>query len=573
MNTEKGAGRMTAAEFNFAEVKPMEQQSVAEKKPNRKTLIILGAVVAAVIVIIAAAMAVRHNNEVNYRIERVVSELENCTQSGKPSYPEVDDYVLGTDDSYYEQVKDNQKLAKAITAAMEDFCTDAGDNESSGGAFEASGIQRVYSMAAVLEYLGYENEKVKECMDGLVAQALTEVQGQDNWLVTRSVYIAFLKYKALPYYTSDETLLPDEEIISAYAARWQEVKREMPNGKANLDDFLEEVMKIATTSPVTIPARIDGTLEGSDMATGVNGAPVLETYLDVEKMLPYNELVDALEEHGESAIFQNGKGGYYDNKKNKGAAYGDFCSVYKSGRVPRTGNEDAFTEQYLREHYDKPSTTTYYFRGEEISAFPPFFTDTEQVFVYGGKAYALTAYGVYFDQHSMLPYDLTAAKDAEWKHVTLSEMEQQTSMLSYVLESCFPAVSQFNPRFEYDVENKLATIYLTALPGTTEALKAGTEAPITAGAGRTATWDDFRAYLADMCTEMYEKVEWEMPEPTGISMILVSDVNSESGLLSILNGEVVQDNSQNPPAPSETEESAPDETPSPDESPTPTEAP
>ena len=36
---------------------------------------------------------------------------------------------------------------------------------------------------------------------------------------------------------------------------------------------------------------------------------------------------------------------------------------------------------------------------------------------------------------------------------------------------------------------------------------------------------------------------------TGIGIIVISDVNPDAGLLSMLNGEVVQDNSANPPEP------------------------
>ena len=70
---------------------------------------------------------------------------------------------------------------------------------------------------------------------------------------------------------------------------------------------------------------------------------------------------DDVLEYGEEAIFRNGEGGYYDGSREKGNLYGDFRTQYISGRVRRTGQEDAFTEQYLRDHYDKPSKTYTYF--------------------------------------------------------------------------------------------------------------------------------------------------------------------------------------------------------------------
>lgn len=119
-------------------------------------------------------------------------------------------------------------------------------------------------------------------------------------------------------------------------------------------------------------------------------------------------------------------------------------------------------------------------------------------------------------------------------------------------------LSDFAPRYEYDIDNSLVMVYLKAPQGTAEALKGDGQIPI--GEYVRMTGENLREFLCNICEEMSKAVQdvedirsamWGTQEETGVALILASDVDPESGLLSILNGDIVQDNSKNPPAPAE----------------------
>ncbi len=331
----------------------------------------------------------------------------------------------------------------------------------------------------------------------------------------------------------------------------------MSSGKAALSSFLEDVTKIASKSHITVPEKTNmETSTESGMAIAVNETYIPKSELDINKMAPYDEILAALQEYGETAIFRNGQGGYYDYKSERGTKYGDFMRRVVSGRVRRTGQEDAFTESYLRQHYDKPDSTYYYFKGEKINALPTFFSDTTNVFVYNKTAFAFTDYAIYYGS-DCLPYDYEKAKDMEFKHVSLNQEEYLIGQMEKELGPYLQALRDFSPRYEYSVENNMVTIYLTALPGTTAALQAGESIPFSPQDDSKLEWGKFCNYLSSLYNQMKDAVNEVNSiqlattgvNTTGIGIIVISDVNPDAGLLSMLNGEVVQDNSANPPEP------------------------
>ncbi len=219
----------------------------------------------------------------------------------------------------------------------------------------------------------------------------------------------------------------------------------------------------------------------------------------------------------------------------------------------RTGQEDAFTEQYLRDHYDKPSKTYTYFKDEQIGALPEFYSDTERVFVYDDTVYAFTPYAIYTTNGNVY-YDVETAERAERKHVPLEQVDLLMSDVNGRIRPYLRELSDFDPRYEYDIDNSLVTVYLKAPQGTTEALKGDGQIPIKEDT--TMTWENLQESLCNICEEMSKAVRdvedirsamWGTQEETGIALILASDVDPDSGLLSILNGEVVQDNSMDLP--------------------------
>lgn len=547
----------------------MDLQGISETKtnsnakpPNKKVIYIVAAL-AVLVVAIGGFMAHQNVQETNRKIATTVEDIENFAKKSTNSsvkYPVSSSSYLyrgyiWDEGGYFDQLRDNKKLASALVAAMEANCNPT--NDSGETKFSYYGMLHAYNMAAILEYMNYENPDVKACLDSLTAQTLAIVDESESFSTTSSIYNILLPFKGLTYYTGVTEQLPNEQIEAAYLAQWQTVKQEMSSGKAALSSFLEDVTDIASKSPTTVPEKTNmETSTESGMAIAVNETYIPKSELDINKMAPYDEIMAALQEYGETAIFRNGQGGYYDYKSERGTKYGDFMRRVVSGRVRRTGQEDAFTESYLRQHYDKPDSTYYYFKGEKINALPTFFSDTTNVFVYNKTVFAFTDYAIYYHSEC-LPYDYEKAKEMEFKHVSLNQEEYLIGQMEKELGPYLQALRDFSPRYEYNVENNMVTIYLTALPGTTAALQAGESIPFSPQDDSKLEWGKFCNYLSSLYNQMKDAVNEVNSiqlattgvNTTGIGIIVISDVNPDAGLLSMLNGEVVQDNSANPPEP------------------------
>jgi len=538
--------------------KPQERQTEQkppEKKPGKtaqKRLLIAGAVA---VVLIGAFIGIKQGKETNSKIEGVIEDLEERGGAYRFSFPVSSD---GVDEIYwgegghFEKVKEKKKFVDALTAKMDSICNYASEDEEEIS-FHSGGFEKVCRMAAVLEYMDYENADVKAAVNRLMEQA-AETARESGQFTRTGIFETFLRYGSMPYYGNPE-LMPKEEIEAAYAEKWQAIKQEMPEGDAKLDDFLEDVAEAASIAPIQIPeyGTVKETSPAGTESVAANNSATAPTYLDVGKMAPYNELIAALEEYGEEAIFRIGEGGYYDGSREKGNFYGDFRSQFVSGKARRTGHEDAFTEQYLRDHYDKPDKTYTYFKDKRVGALPEFYTDTERVFVYDGSVYAFTPYAMYTTNGNVY-YDVETADRAERKHLPLGQVDSLMSDVNERIRPYLRELSDFAPRYEYDIDNSLVTVYLKAPQGTTEVLKGDGQIPI--GEYVRMTWENLREFLCNICKEMSKAVQdvedirsamWGTQEETGVALILASDVDPESGLLSILNGEVVQDHSENPP--------------------------
>lgn len=547
----------------------MDLQGISETKtnsnakpPNKKVIYIVAAL-AVLVVAIGGFMAHQNVQETNRKIATTVEDIEDFAKKSTNSsvkYPVSSSSYLyrgyiWDEGGYFDQLRDNKKLASALVAAMEANCNPT--NDSGETKFSYYGMLHAYNMAAIMEYMNYENPDVKACLDSLTAQTLAIVDESESFSTTSSIYNILLPFKGLTYYTGVTEQLPNEQIEAAYLAQWQTVKQEMSSGKAALSSFLEDVTDIASKSPTTVPEKTNmETSTESGMAIAVNETYIPKSELDINKMAPYDEILAALQEYGETAIFRNGQGGYYDYKSERGTKYGDFMRRVVSGRVRRTGQEDAFTESYLRQHYDKPDSTYYYFKGEKINALPTFFSDTTNVFVYNKTVFAFTDYAIYYHSEC-LPYDYEKAKEMEFKHVSLNQEEYLIGQMEKELGPYLQSLRDFSPRYEYSVENNMVTIYLTALPGTTAALQAGESIPFSPQDDSKLEWGKFCNYLSSLYNQMKDAVNEVNSiqlattgvNTTGIGIIVISDVNPDAGLLSMLNGEVVQDNSANPPEP------------------------
>lgn len=526
----------------------MAEQDYFSKQPRGgiagKRIIYIIAAAALLIAAIAGYAAYRHNSHVNYLVESIAEEVSDAADGYYLEYPgiEADDLYWG-EGGWYEQVRDNKKLAQALTAKMWEKATTTKED----GAIEISTakLQTPYRMAAVLEYLGYESQEVKDCLAEITAQSLEKIRSSEYAVTLTSGYETLLRFEGLGYYDCAKQAISHQEVEQYLAERWQKLKGEMGSGKEDLEDLLEDVYSLAFVQPIQVPARqTAGT--GTETASAANGVALKKPLLDMDKIIPYGELTAALQANGEQAIFHSGQGGYYDGQSGKGTFYGDFQRLVISGRVRRTGQEDAFTEQYLRENYDKPDSTKYYFKDEQISPLPPFFNDTRQVYVYNGSAYAFTDYAVYMGSTALI-YDFDQAKEQEFKHISMDQLSYVGYTVDQVMAGMLRELREFNPRYQFDEENNLVMLYLDALPGTTEALKAGQPVPVSSD-GRTFSWEDLKEQLTGMGEAMYDELKGN-GLGTGLGLILISDVNQDAGLLSILNNEIIVDNNANPPEP------------------------
>ena len=74
------------------------------------------------------------------------------------------------------QVKGKKKFPAAVAEKMKTVCIYASE-EGEEETFHSSGFEKACRMAAVLEYVKYENEDVKAVMDTLMAQAAEAAKG------------------------------------------------------------------------------------------------------------------------------------------------------------------------------------------------------------------------------------------------------------------------------------------------------------------------------------------------------------------------------------------------------------
>lgn len=537
----------------------MAEQDYFSKQPRGglagKRIIYIIVAAALLIAAIAGYAAYRHNSHVNYLVESIAEEVSDAADGYYLTYPEIkaDDLYWGTE-GWYKQVRDNKKLAQALAAKMWENATTT--KEDGATEISTAKLQTPYRMAAVLEYVGYESQEVKDCLAEITAQSLEKIRSSQYQATLTNGYETLLRFEGLGYYDCAKQAISHQEVEQYLAERWQKLKGEMGSGKEDLEELLEDVYSLAFVQPIQVPARqTAGT--GTETASAANGVALKKPLLDMDKIIPYGELTAALQANGEQAIFRNGQGGYYDGSNVKDTVYGDFRRVFVSGRVRRTGQEDDFTEQYLREHYDKPDSTRYYFKEEKISPLPPFFNDTKLVYVYDGDAYAFTDYAVYVGDMALI-YDYDKAKEQEFKHISMDQLSHVSYTVDQVMSGMLRELREFNPRYQFDEENNLVMLYLDALPGTTEALKAGNPVPVSAN-GNTLSWEDLKEQLTSMGNAMYDELKGT-GLGTGLGLILISDVNRDAGLLSILNDKVLVDNAANPPEPAAAEPNPPEAT-------------
>lgn len=527
------------------------------KAPSKKTIYIIVGVVTVIAAIVIGMVIANNNKQTNSYIQSAVDDIYDW--SDKTEFPTLaeDDYMWKTG-GRFEQIRDNKKFSAALCDKMREICTTKKDDqilELNAETISYVGVRRAYQMAAILEYLGYENEEVKACLDELTAMVVEKARNSDNWNnVTAYIYRNITPYKGLKYYTSRVDAISDAEIEKSYADQWKKIKGQMSGG-ADLENYLEKVVEVVNVRPIEVPSEIKRAEKNDPYAVGSEQNAPSDTStmaagitpsLDINNIIPYDELVDALSKYGEKAVFRSGEGGYYDGQKE---GRGDFKSDYVSGKVQRTGEEDDFTEKYLQQHYDKPSKTYYYFRDERVSKFPPFYTDTKSVYVYDSTAYAVTDYAVYMGD-SVLVYDSEKAKESAG-HMTVGDQEYFFYEIESVLSKSVLRSYRMSYRYEYNEKDKLLTLYVKAPEGTTAALLEPGEKRVPLGGTSYVPWEDFKEKMCDLSDGLSWEISWG--NQVGVGVIVVSDVDPDSGLLSVLEGEVIQDNSDNPPSPVQTE--------------------
>lgn len=200
----------------------MAEQDYFSKQPRggiaSKRIIYIIAAAALLIAAIAGYAAYRNNSQISHMAESIAEEVSDAADGYYLTYPELkaDDLYWG-EGGWYEQVRDNKKLAQALAAKMWENATTT--KEDGATEISTAKLQTPYRMAAVLEYVGYENQEVKDCLAEITAQSLEKIRSSEYAATLTSGYETLLRFERLDYYDCAKQAITHQEVEQYLAER------------------------------------------------------------------------------------------------------------------------------------------------------------------------------------------------------------------------------------------------------------------------------------------------------------------------------------------------------------------
>ena len=308
---------------------------------NKKMTIIIGGVVAAVI----AAGSGLYTYQTNTKLNQVAAAISTTSLEAHTGYLNVYDPADPIWSEQYAALKGKSGLESRVNDIVAEIAEDNGNSIYTN-------IERLCTLAQLLETLDYKKESTKEAWEAAINSFITHALGTEtdgtDLLDADKLADALEGSKELEYFSNGEILLSEDHIIKAFLSE----KNRFHKDATILNNYTHSACSILN---VINPDHAN-------------------------EILPYDELLAAIQACGTPAITENGKGGYYDAKSGNGshaAFHGDFAEFSYSVREERS--VDAPKKAYHSFHY----------KGQSIdsSNFFEYVNSGMEAYVVGDKVY------------------------------------------------------------------------------------------------------------------------------------------------------------------------------------------
>lgn len=316
---------------------------------NKKTSMLIGGVVA---VVIAAGIGF-NTYQTNVEIEQVVTAIRTTSVEKHSGYLNV----YNPADPMWSETYPEMKAKSGLETKVNDLVAEIGEDTENS---IYTNIERLCTLAQLLETIDYKKDSTKaaweDAINGFITDALTiSADSAEDELETvttsNMLYLAnaLEQSKGLTFFSNGEMLLSEDRIVTAFLSE--------------KDDFgtTPEKLNNYTRSACNILNIISEDLAG--------------------EIIPYNDLLKAIQLCGTPAITENGAGGYYDDKAGDGSSasfYGDFADFAYSVHEERA------------EEKSEKAFHSFHFKGQSIDYSPSFFeyaAEGMQAYVVEDKVY------------------------------------------------------------------------------------------------------------------------------------------------------------------------------------------
>ena len=267
---------------------------------NKKTTTIIGGAVA---VVIAAGIGF-HTYQTGAELDTVAAAIRTTSVEEHAGYLNIYDAAAPIWSQQYAALKDKSGLESRVNNIVNEI---AEDKENS----IYTNIERLCTLAQLLETIDFKKESTKtaweEAANGFITAALTAETENTGLADANKLADALADSKELKYFSNGEMLLSEDRILEAFLSE----KADFSKNADALNSYTRSACSILNVI--------------NDEHAG--------------ELLPYSELLAAIQSCGTPAITENGKGGYYDEKAGNGSSavfYGDFADFSYSAHEERS---------------------------------------------------------------------------------------------------------------------------------------------------------------------------------------------------------------------------------------------